>query len=699
MERAQSFLNRDHQRAGTPMINSAPDALAVGQRLAAARTAGDRPLVPEFRGDIEGLRAVAVTLVVLYHVGIPGFTGGYVGVDLFFVLSGFLITGLLVREFSSSGTIRLVQFYARRARRLLPASALMLFATISLGWVLLSPLSQVTTSRTALATALYVSNVWFFRNAADYFAPATDTNPLLHTWSLAVEEQFYLLWPLLVLLGLRFGRSRRLLTMVLATVAVASFIVSIWLTRSNAPLAFFGPHARAWQFGIGGLGVLSAAALRLTAKQREAMGALGLAGILAAAVGFSDHLAYPGWPALLPSIGTVLVLLAGGGGNPTGVESILMLRPLRRLGALSYSWYLWHWPLIVGADLLFPPPSVFSRTVAALVALGCAALSMALVEHPVRHLPWLVKRPGWTLGLSALVTLSGVSLSLSSQRAALRASATPEQSRFAAAADDLSESVAEGCVPKFLEEGVRECVFGVANSVKSVILIGDSHAAQWLPALDTIAREEGWRVVVIVKSGCPMPRLTIVHTRRGAAGGPCDRWREGALLRVQELRPELVIAASFSGYVERAGVNNSEWAQLSAEDWERGSRETFARLDSARIRTVVMRDTPWPGFNVPMCLSSAAHRPWNSVDSCEFAIELALNAEVFRAEQEAIRGLTHAQLVDMSDLLCERARCPSMREGVVLYHDDNHLSGTASTSLAPALRIKLWSAMRAIDAR
>src|SRR5690349_18401435 len=293
-----------------------------------------------FRTDIEGLRGIAVLIVVAYHCRVPGFSGGFVGVDVFFVLSGYLITGLLVAEIQKTSRLNLLQFYARRARRLLPASALALMVTLLIGAVILAPNELSFAGRAGRATALYMSNIFFAINAADYFAPDVETNPMLHTWSLAVEEQFYLVWPLLIILGLQLWRSKKSLVAVLAALTLASLAISVWFTARGGTFAFYELPARAWEFGIGGLAVLlPRGALKLPARGWLALAWVGVLAILSSGYFLSGDGRFPGWIALIPVLGTVAAMVAGAEQPHRGVGALLDSAPLQMFGTLSYSWY------------------------------------------------------------------------------------------------------------------------------------------------------------------------------------------------------------------------------------------------------------------------------------------------------------------------------------------------------------------------
>ena len=332
------------ERRARPISSGASQPPRFAAQSYPARTDGDT-----FRPDLEGLRAVAVLLVVAYHARVPGFAGGFVGVDVFFVLSGYLITGLLLRELRQSGTISLPAFYARRARRLLPAALLVLFVTLVLAVVVLPPLQVGDVGGDIAAAALYVSNMRFGIQATDYFQAAQAPSPVLHYWSLGVEEQFYLFWPAIVLLvshgAVRFGRR---VGLTVIAISIASFLLAAWLTGVDEPWAFYLLPTRAWELGIGA--TLAVGAVRLSAIPGllgTASGWAGIGLIVLSGVVLSVNTPYPGTAALLPTIGSAFVILAGIRAMPWGAGRLLSTALPRFLGRISYSLYLWHWPLLI----------------------------------------------------------------------------------------------------------------------------------------------------------------------------------------------------------------------------------------------------------------------------------------------------------------------------------------------------------------
>ena len=378
-----------------------------------------------FRADVEGLRAVAVLLVVLYHAGVPGVTGGYVGVDVFFVLSGFLITGLLVRELRTTGTVSLRRFWARRVRRLLPVATLVLVVTTLASLVLLPPLDRGTVVGDARASALYVANGWFALTDADYTSPS-GRSPLLHLWSLSLEEQFYAVWPVLLLgvaaaghgQGRRWWLGTRRRTVLVVTVLTAvSLALSAQLSSGLGPWAYYGLHTRAWELLVGaGLALAVPSVRRLPVRARAAAGWCGLGLVVGAALVLDDSTAFPGTAAGFPVLGTALLVVAGA--STTAGPSGWLSTPLPRyVGRLSYSWYLWHWPCLVllagvgrtGEDE--PAPAARVVLLAVTVSLLLAVLTHHLVEQPVRHARGLTDRRT-ALGLGAALTALVVALPL-----------------------------------------------------------------------------------------------------------------------------------------------------------------------------------------------------------------------------------------------------------------------------------------------
>ncbi|WP_420128640.1 acyltransferase family protein [Longimicrobium sp.] len=675
---------------------------------AAHRTGPDGPSLAaahaprDFRPDIEGLRGVAILLVVAYHAGVPGLQGGYVGVDVFFVLSGYLITGLLVAEVERTGRVDLAAFYSRRVRRLLPAAALMLAVTLALGAVLLAPLEARPLAVTGVATALYASNLWFAVQATDYLSDGGAGNPLLHTWSLAVEEQFYLLWPLLVVWAMRRGGrtgGRRPLVAVVAGVSAVSLAGSVWLTGVVQPWAFFASPTRAWEFGFGALAWL-AGRHGLAPRPRGSAAAawLGMGALVCAAALLGPRTLFPGWAALLPVLATVALLSSCGGAQGGVVGRALRARPLQWFGRLSYSWYLWHWPALVFAGVLWGEMGLPGRLGVVVFALGVAAATYALFENPIRFHPVLVRRPAASFALGGFTTVGGLLLAMEFQDAVRRSAAQPEQAVFARARDDRMAVFEAGRCrgPGTVQAGVRACVFGDTASATTLVLFGDSHAAHWLPALRRVARERRLKLVAITKPGCPAARVTVYSRTLRREFTECDAWRDQAVRTIAELRPAAVVVASTHTYV---GESESGGPGVEPGVWRAGVRQTVATLAASGTQVLVMRDNPRAGFDVPLCLSRAAWRNRDPVAECSFPRSTPLRRQVAALEQEAVAGVRHASFVDLTPAICTGSTCPPMRGGIVVFRDASHLTRAFSEYLAPSLYGAVAEATLPVSAR
>jgi peptidoglycan/LPS O-acetylase OafA/YrhL len=628
------------------------------------------------RRDIEGLRAVAILLVAGYHAGVPGFSGGYVGVDVFFVISGYLITWLLVEEVEMTGRLSFARFYARRARRLLPALAVMLIVVAGAAALVYAPFEQGRLAATALATALYVSNLYFARFSTDYGGADAATNPLLHTWSLSVEEQFYLLWPLLVWFALRPGGKpgRRRLLVWLGVMAAVSFAMCLYLTTARQPWAFFLSPTRAWEFAAGAFAVLIPESR--SAGRRAAYAWLGLGGILASSVLLHDALPFPGPAALLPVLATALLLRAGLASGGTVPGRLLGTNVFQQIGRLSYSWYLWHWPVLVIAGALFGATTLGWRLALLVVSLALADVSFRVVEHPIRRHAALASRPSLSLVMAAVLTVGATAIALGWGALAERWAHGPGQERFTSARETVSTIYGEmDCDVGLFDTGVKVCSFGPAGA-PAIVLFGDSHAGQWFRAVEILARERGRRLVVVTKSACPPVDAPLFSELMGREFSECAAWRAGALRRIRQIAPDLVIVSTSIGY------------ELSVAEWEMGTESVMRALrgeGSGRPsrKVVLLRDTPSAGFDVLTCAARAAWRPaFLPRAACD--VRLAEGDDPSYAAQRAGAERAGAAVVDMNGYV--RAGVAARAgAGAPVFRDAGHLSVAFVESLAGAL--------------
>jgi peptidoglycan/LPS O-acetylase OafA/YrhL len=686
----------------------------------------------EFRPDLEGLRGVAILLVLLFHAGVPGFDGGFVGVDVFFVLSGFLITGLLLREHERFGRIDLVAFYARRARRILPAALVVLAATMVLSWFLLAPLDLPRVAGDAVASALFFGNIHFAAGATDYFGTDLAPSPVLHYWSLGVEEQFYLLWPALLILATRSRRPRLAAGLLLAGVAIVSYLSAFVLTDAAPAWAFYSLPTRAWQLALGGL--LAVGAMRLNGlpdRVAVPIGWLGLGVILATLLVIVPGTPYPGLAALLPTLGSAAVILAGV--RRRSVASLLAVPGLRFLGRISYSVYLVHWPILV-----LPAASLaVGESLPLPVRVALAALSIVVgwasfrwVEQPIHRGPRFAWRPSRTLaaaGVAIAVTVAvcgslgfaasagldqggavadagspepATALATTSEFAVAASpggpsgsplpTATPSPSptrgpqplpadvrpSLRAAGNDAETLEADGCLLGQPQTYPPNCVYANKNGTFTVALVGDSHAAQWFPAILAIAKDRGWRLMPFIKLSCRFLDMPLYSHWFQRTYTECDTWRKLVVARLQALKPDLVIEASIRDLVTSNATDGDPTHQ----------GEAMARLlKQVPGAKAIIVDTPISRYNVPTCLSS--HR--SDVRPCETDRAFALGQYPGIVETVAAYALG-ATLIDLTPFICPSGgTCPVVIDGMIVYRDNQHMTATFAASLRANLEASL----------
>ena len=682
-------------------------------------------------------------LVLAYHARLPGFGGGFVGVDVFFVLSGYLITGLLLRELGQTGTISLSVFYARRARRLLPAALLVLFVTLVLSVVVLPPLQVGDVGGDIAAAALYVSNVRFGLQATDYFQAAQAPSPVLHYWSLGVEEQFYVFWPAIVLLvGRRAAHFRRRVAMTAIALSIASLLLAVWLTGVDEPWAFYSLPTRAWELGLGA--ILAANAGRLSAIPEwltTPLGWAGLALIMLSGVVVGVATPYPGTAALMPTVGSAMVILAGLRLLTWDVGRLLSMALPRFLGRISYSLYLWHWPMLILPEAAIGHAlSWWARGALALVAVGLAALTQRWVEDPLRHgriigtiprrnlalagaFSVVVAVASAGIGSAAVAGLGSTNSNTAADEATLhrildaaashkgfagmsigaspgtgstsRSSLSPTPAReatvdrpvpadlqpsLASARDDYTIAGIQGCFVLVEVTESPSCVYGNPKGSKTVVLFGDSHALSWFPAVDRLAEANGWRLVDLTKTACGSADVEQWLGTQNRVYTECSKWRENGFARIAREHPALVILSN-----SRALAIVQEGRILQGSDavapWQAGLERTIARIRSdGDPRVAVIGDMPRSAFDVPVCLSK--HR--DSILACSTAYGTAVSPTWVAAGATAA-AWGQAAFIDPTVWICPTRPCPPVIGSYLIFRDMQHLTTAFSAALADYL--------------
>jgi peptidoglycan/LPS O-acetylase OafA/YrhL len=601
----------------------------IDRFLPSGSESGTAPGDRSFRPDVEGLRAVSVVLVVLFHAGLTAVSGGYIGVDVFFVISGFVITGLLLRERAASGRTSILAFYGRRARRIIPAATLVIIATVFLAYAYVDVGAGGRAVVDGRWAAVFLANFHFASIGTNYLAAQQPPSPLQNFWSLSVEEQFYVVYPTLFLLlaGARILSLRARLAIGLVVVIGASLTFSILETSSNPTGAYFSPFTRAWELGLGALVAVGTPwLLKVPARMAAAATWFGLSAILLAAFVFDAQTAYPGSLVTIPVVGAALIIAGGVRVPRLGVEALLGLWPMRWLGKHSYSLYLWHWPILVLAAEHAGKTSLSVRRNLAwvLVAVVASMVTYRFVENPIRHARWRARWSsiGLGVGLTA-ITLTAVTVEQAVRPAPAPALASTGDASptgkgqpaslqtvrsLVAAADKirrvpvglappLSLAVTEplsnlgipalstGCSPGVPQSTVPACVFGDRRGTHTMLLYGDSHAAMWFAALDDIATSAHWKLVVLSKGACPAGLLPTHAPGTSGQWAPCDDWHAFAVAQIKRVRPDLLI-------VSQELTQSPTLVNYSPTQWGNGLEDLFRKVAGPHTAEVVIGNIP-----------------------------------------------------------------------------------------------------------
>ncbi|MBT1670961.1 acyltransferase [Curtobacterium flaccumfaciens pv. flaccumfaciens] len=705
-----------------------------------ARRASGAADTRTLRLEIQAVRAIAIGAVVLYHLFPEVLPGGYVGVDVFFVISGFLITAHIAKPLAT-GRFSFRAFYARRAWRLLPASMATLFVTVILTAVFVPRTLWKDFTEQIIASALYVENWALAGNAVDYSALASDASIVQHFWSLSTEEQFYAVWPLVLWFCafVRYRRRRRngvslapAIAVALGIVFVLSLAYSIWAT-AHTPASYFLTTTRAWEFAAGGLLWLGLQRVRIPAALAAAMSWTGLVLVATTALRFDASTPFPSWTALIPIIGVSLVI-AGGMPEPAWSPAFLYrLRPVQWLGDVSYSLYLWHWPLLIVMPFVIGTPTgeatpLWAKGIVLVVALVLAHFSRRLIEQPViafssermrarhpRHrgvlvlaiagmlvvavpaasMYWSVVREetaGAATGVT--VTADGTLTSRACHGAAAMqpgadcaqvdaADITP--SPVQAGSDAFADQSGAGCQVAGDDTTVRGCEVGDPDGTVRLAIVGDSHAANYVPSLELIAKAKHWSLTTYLHSGCPMTRALVTPS--------CNTWKADTLERLQQERYDVVFVAAMSRTPWPHGIirHADEMTPQVRDDAAGQYAKTWVRLQQAGSSIVALRDNPDPGIggvsDVPSCVEQ--HGDGAACDVSE------ADALIDDPVAQAARTTPGVTLIDSTAMFCADGTCPSVIGGVVVYRQVQHVTQTYARSMAPFLEPKVTAAVEA----
>jgi peptidoglycan/LPS O-acetylase OafA/YrhL len=704
----------------------------------------DRP-ARRHRADLQGLRAVAVLLVVFDHARIGPLRGGFVGIDVFFVLSGFLITGLLLSQVEARGKVPFLDFYLRRARRILPAAALTLVAVNVAVLQIVDFVRAKPMVWDSIWASLFAANIRFGGAHVDYFTQqqGQPTSPVLHFWTLAVEEQFYVVWPTIIFLVV-FGPSlvrralrrprrrtgendlRRLLVTV--TVAVgASLAWSIYDTQAHPRSAYFSTFTRAWELGLGaGLAIGAAWLARHSlSTARAVLGWGGACAILVAGLVYSSSTHFPGYAALLPTLGAVLVICAGLGHAPArlGVGRVLALRPFQYVGDRSYAFYLWHWPvLILGALYVGHEPGLFARVLLVLGAFLLSVLSYRFFENPIRHMR---SRPLsallWPASIGAVAVAAVLALaSISAAADRFQANGTPGEhvqtttiktayrrtTAVTAASGSVLPSVIAtveaakqgagipgglvpridklgsshysyppGCEPGDGQTSSRVCRLGKTTSKRSIAVIGDSHLRVWMPTILQVAERDGWVVRPFTKPGC----LPFRWTRRDSKRPECQAWFNWVVRRTRALRPTVALIGGAFAPLPGSPLDGG---QTSAGAF----KSLTAALKPFTKHVVVLGDVPYQSQGIVDCLLSSGA----TLLKCSTTPTRPQLYEYIAAQTR----FTGASFLDVRGWFCYQDVCPMVIGHTIAYWNPTHISTAYALKLTGPFRAAFRAAIR-----
>ena len=607
------------------------------------------------RLDIQVLRALAVGMVVLFHFWPDRLPGGFAGVDVFFVISGYLITSHLAKQ----GKIRFAEFWARRARRLLPAAFVVIFVTIAATHFLVSPALVGDYARQAIASVFYAENWVLATNSTNYFAEGA--TPFQHYWSLAVEEQFYIFWPLLIA-GLLLLKRR--LALGIAVVTPLSFAYALYSTAVEPSVAYFNPLGRIWEFGVGAL-IATATLPKLAKSLSGSLSLLGFAGLFATAFAYSADFAFPGAAALLPVLSTGLVLFAGTSALPEWLDRRMAFAPVQFAGEISYSLYLWHWPLVIlPAYLANGQLNTFTKVALLAVAVLLSWLTKKFVEDPIRFAERLTSaRPRKTLALALVFSLMVAGASaLVLWVGESNVKANKEFSEVLSLAEAKKDAADPGskCMTKAEDSEVVLCDFGKIGSPKRLLLVGDSHAATHLRSFNQIAESKGWHLVLAYKAGCS---FSLIERNQTARGTSCLAWNKNLQAELAAQKPFDIVVTNNYAANRLADVDAPNWNALAVK----GFRAAWQPLIARGAQVVVIRDNPEMSPSMAKCFETATL----DASMCSMPLSEALYKDDAVTAADGV-----ATVLDLTGVYCPKQVCPAKLGETYVYRNKDHVSAT-----------------------
>ncbi|MBV1880395.1 MAG: acyltransferase [Pseudomonadales bacterium] len=649
------------------------------------------------RRDLQGLRAIAILVVILAHAGFTMTPGGFIGVDVFFVLSGYLITGVLLRELEKTGRIAFISFYARRLKRLLPALALMIIVSSGFAIWLLSEAEARSQLASSPFAVTWISNFYFNFVTFDYFDELSNRDMFLHTWSLGVEEQFYFIWPMILLflywLGIKSQSTNQstnqspfdVMLAGLIFAFIASLLLSLYWSKTFPLSAFYLMPSRIWQFAMGAI-VYRFFQCSSTSKDRvtQLFGnvftsvtlSVGLVLIVGSAIALNPGLVYPGLWALFPSFGAALIIVAGYA-LPKDSGGLLAHPVLVWLGDRSYSLYLWHWPIFMIGFSLGLKGQVVPTIGMILLSMLVATLSYQLIERPFWKGRWSHAKPSFVILISVLVMVSVFYGHYRGLRPLPPSNTTPDISHQWRS--DVPVIYGLGCDAWYAHARVEPCVFGVEKAEKTVVFLGDSIGAQWYSMIPEIFAKPVWRVIVLTKSACAMVDEDYYYSTIGKTYQVCTDWRNAVLDELKILKPDVLIMGSSATY------------EFSETQWIEGSARVLKRVNDMETTVFVIPGTPSLGFDGPSCVSRHLSSEGRiQLENCMAKGRIQEIESAVRFLERAVSQYSNVHMLNLNDLVCPGGNCRAITEqGIIVFRDSQHLTDSFVRSQVPFIRERL----------
>ena len=619
----------------------------------------------DYRSDLQGLRAIAILLIIVAHSSFDLFQGGFIGVDIFFILSGYLITGLIQKEIDQTNKFYFIGFFARRLKRLLPALTFMLLIVFFIAYFTFSEFelySQLASTKYAIT---WTSNLFFAFREIDYFNELTTNDLFLHTWSLGVEEQFYLFWPIVIILIFKLEKILKLsYNFSLIVILIISLTLSIYWTKIEPMSAFYLMPSRIWQFTIGALIYYYFGSknklIHLKETHAKALQYIGFISIAGCAVFFTNHMTYPGYWAIIPSVGAAFIIIAG----LHIKNNVISSTPFVWLGNHSYSLYLWHWPIFKLGFVFGYSGQIIPVILMVTLSLGISIFSLVVIEKPFWKGKMSHAKPSLILTTSILTMLIVIFFIIPTlKQSNLTYTQIPGYNKWKA---DIPIIYDLKCDDWFTKSEIKKCEFGNKQASNTIVLFGDSILAQWFSILPKTFKNPQWKIIVMIKSACPLVDIDYFYPRIGKIYQVCMDWRNSVLDELDKIKPDIVFMGNAATY------------EFSERQWKEGSIQIVDRVQKAAKHVYIIPGTPNLSFDGPICL--ARNSPTNDFkypSSCVEKNRDKLIQPIVKLLENITKQYSNVDFLNLNDQVCPKGLCSAINsENIVVFRDKEHLTNS-----------------------